>query len=205
VPGTNGLAIAALVCGIVGLFPVAAVFAVVLGIVALNQLRERVQRGRGMAIAGIVLGTLALVGWVILFVVAVATSEPERNASGQVTAASTVAIDTLRAGDCFDGVPKKAVDYVDDVTVKPCAGPHEGQVGAIVTLPAGDFPGDKKSADLAGRTCGDKLEPLMREEAFGDLDLLYVYPDSAFAWKMDRSAICILAARTGTTTGSALT
>ena len=79
-PGSNGLAIAALCCGIAGLVPIAAVAAIVLGIVALNQLRDRIQRGKGLAIAGLVLGVLWLVGWAV-FIVAVGADESARDAS----------------------------------------------------------------------------------------------------------------------------
>jgi hypothetical protein len=56
--GTNGLAIASLVCGIVGCFTVTAIVAVVLGFVARNQIERTggTQQGSGMALAGIILG-----------------------------------------------------------------------------------------------------------------------------------------------------
>lgn len=69
-PGTNGLAIAALCCGIAGLMPVAAILGIVLGFVALRQLRRVTQNGRGMATTGIVLGSLwlaAIIGWFATF------------------------------------------------------------------------------------------------------------------------------------------
>jgi hypothetical protein len=55
--GTNGLAIASLVlaffCSLAGL---------ICGIIALNQIRDRNQEGRGLAIAGIVISCLSIVG-----------------------------------------------------------------------------------------------------------------------------------------------
>jgi hypothetical protein len=70
---TSGLAIAALVCGIAGLtvFPVlASVAAVVLGILARDELRrDRALGGEGMATAGLVLGwigvALAVLGFLL--------------------------------------------------------------------------------------------------------------------------------------------
>lgn len=66
-PGkTNGMSIASLVLGLVGvplcfLF-VPSLLAVIFGIVGLNQIKsDPNQRGRGMAIAGIVLGAVMLV------------------------------------------------------------------------------------------------------------------------------------------------
>jgi hypothetical protein len=56
VAGTNGLAIASLVlaffCSLAGL---------ICGIVALNQIRDRPQDGRGLAIAGIIVSCVSLV------------------------------------------------------------------------------------------------------------------------------------------------
>jgi Domain of unknown function (DUF4190) len=68
---TNGLAVAALVCGIVGLI----IFSIVLGPLAvIFGIRGRrqidasggAQKGRGMATAGIVLGIVAVVLWIIV-------------------------------------------------------------------------------------------------------------------------------------------
>ena len=56
--GANGLAIASLVCGIVGCFTITAIVAIVLGFVARNQIEKSggTQQGSGMALAGIILG-----------------------------------------------------------------------------------------------------------------------------------------------------
>jgi len=55
---TNGLAVASLVCGIVGCFTVTAIVAIVLGFIARNQIEQSggTQQGSGMALAGIILG-----------------------------------------------------------------------------------------------------------------------------------------------------
>ncbi|MFE9020404.1 DUF4190 domain-containing protein [Streptomyces sp. NPDC007808] len=68
---TNGLAIASLCCGIVGLFILNIVLgpvAIVLGAVALRQ--AAVRNGAGMAKAGIVLGVIDVVLWLVLLAVA---------------------------------------------------------------------------------------------------------------------------------------
>jgi len=75
-PRTNPFAITALVCGIVqfvlGLLVVlnilAAIPAIVFGSIALTQIRERGERGRGMAIAGLVLGILGVVYFALIIV-----------------------------------------------------------------------------------------------------------------------------------------
>ena len=63
---TNGLAIASMVLGIVWLYWIGSVLALVFGYVARKQIRERGDAGGGMAIAGIVLGWVG-VGILVLF------------------------------------------------------------------------------------------------------------------------------------------
>lgn len=65
----NGLAVAALILGIVWLFWVGSVLAIILGIVALGQIKrsDGAQDGRGLAIAGIVLGSIG-VAWFLFAV-----------------------------------------------------------------------------------------------------------------------------------------
>jgi uncharacterized protein DUF4190 len=67
-PGTNGLAIASLVLGILWIYWIGSILAVVFGHIALNQTKKTGQGGRGMAIAGLVLGYVGLA--VVVLVVA---------------------------------------------------------------------------------------------------------------------------------------
>ncbi|CAM5244894.1 hypothetical protein SHIRM173S_02944 [Streptomyces hirsutus] len=59
-PPTNGLAIASLVFGILWIVPA---LGLVLGIVALRQIRRRGEQGRGMAIGGAVTSAAGMVAW----------------------------------------------------------------------------------------------------------------------------------------------
>lgn len=68
-PSNNGLSIAALVCGICGFLCVTGILGVIFGFVGLNQIKRTGQRGRGMAIAGIVCG----LAWLTLIVISAAT------------------------------------------------------------------------------------------------------------------------------------
>ncbi|HEX4538662.1 MAG TPA: DUF4190 domain-containing protein [Acidimicrobiales bacterium] len=79
---TNGLAIAALVLGIIGipgvfaLFNVFAILALIFGLVSRSQIQRSggTQGGAGMAMAGIVLGTIGIALDVIWIIVAVTSS-----------------------------------------------------------------------------------------------------------------------------------
>ncbi len=57
---TNGLAVASMVLGIIWLYWIGSVLALVFGYVARSQIRERGETGDGMAIAGIVLGWIGV-------------------------------------------------------------------------------------------------------------------------------------------------
>lgn len=64
---TSGLAIGSLVCGILEFFTLglSAIPAVILGHLARGQIRRTGERGDGMAIAGLILGWLAIGGWAL--------------------------------------------------------------------------------------------------------------------------------------------
>jgi hypothetical protein len=69
------MAVASLVLGIVGCLTITAIVAIVLGFIARNQIDQSggVQKGRGMAIAGIVLG-FVWIGLAVIRVIAIAGS-----------------------------------------------------------------------------------------------------------------------------------
>jgi hypothetical protein len=69
---TNGFAIAALVAGILS----ASLFAIIFGHVAISQINKTGQQGKGMAIAGLVLGYLWLVVVIFVVVISVIFSDP---------------------------------------------------------------------------------------------------------------------------------
>lgn len=70
-PGTNKLAIASLICSFTGVFCccLGSIVAIVLGAVAVNQIKRTHQDGYGLAVAGIVIGiaTLVVTTIVVLF------------------------------------------------------------------------------------------------------------------------------------------
>lgn len=70
---TNGMAVASLVLGIVGLlislFGVLPILAIVFGAVGRRQIDQGGGRGRGMATAGLILGVIGLILFVVVLVV----------------------------------------------------------------------------------------------------------------------------------------
>jgi hypothetical protein len=68
---TNGLAVTALVCGIVGILLfniVLGPLALIFGLVALSQINKSQgrQKGKGMAVTGVVLGPVDVVIWILV-------------------------------------------------------------------------------------------------------------------------------------------
>ena len=63
---TNGMAIASLVLGILWIYGLGAILALVFGYMAKKQIRERGEGGCGLATAGIVLGWIGIVGLVLI-------------------------------------------------------------------------------------------------------------------------------------------
>jgi hypothetical protein len=59
----NSLAVAALVCSLIPGFP--AIAAVIAGVAARQQIRQRGERGQGIATAAIVIGTISLVAFLL--------------------------------------------------------------------------------------------------------------------------------------------
>jgi hypothetical protein len=220
VRGTNGLAVAALCCGLAAVVPVAGVVAIVLGVVALHQLRQvrqapqvhgSGQRGRGMAIAGIVLGTIGTLVWAGLLALGIisAVSGTSQGTSSSTTAAPApggsagkpeIFVDDLRAGDCFSGGRTDQVDLVNPI---PCSSAHESQVVTIFELPDEPYPGEDAVIAAAEEGCAEKADPLLTDAAYDDLEPSFIYPDS-YTWRGDRTVLCLVEAPTGTTTGSAL-
>ena len=67
--GTNGLAIASLVCSLFGwICGVGTILGLVLGLIALSQIKKTGQEGRGMALAGVIISSILLAGGVLWFI-----------------------------------------------------------------------------------------------------------------------------------------
>ena len=105
--GTNGFAVAALVLGILWLCAVGSVLAIVFGIIALTQIKTSRQGGKGLAIAGIVLGALGVIA----------------------TIASVIAVRTAA-----DEIIDNQSDEVDDVEIVECSLDPDGRGRAVLEV-----------------------------------------------------------------------
>ena len=83
---TNGMSIAALVCGLCGfIYGVPAILGIIFGFVSLSQIKQRGQSGRGMALAGIIVGALWLVLFIILIIAVIAIVHSQNNINNSYT------------------------------------------------------------------------------------------------------------------------
>jgi hypothetical protein len=72
---TSGFAVASLVLGIVG----GSILAIIFGFVALSQIKKRGQQGRGMAIAGVILGFVGTAVWIAIIAISIHVASSYRD------------------------------------------------------------------------------------------------------------------------------
>jgi uncharacterized membrane protein YidH (DUF202 family) len=73
--GTNGMAIASLVLGILWIYWIGSILALIFGYVARSQIKRQPQNGSGMALAGVILGWIGIGLLVVVIVVAVSVDD----------------------------------------------------------------------------------------------------------------------------------
>ncbi|MCI4084622.1 MULTISPECIES: DUF4190 domain-containing protein [Streptomyces] len=211
---TNALAVVAFVMSLVCALPLVPL---VLGIVALSQIRTRGEKGKGLAVAAIVIHGVTIAFYGILLVLGLSGAlddgpSPKRDTSGQVTDSGSSKVSDIRKGDCFNTNGDLA-EYQDEdggeasfsVRVLPCDQPHEGEAYAVFNLDNGVYPGTEKVTSLAEEKCAGTLltdyvgkDPKLSEK----LEVYYYFPQ-ATTWALgDREVTCFLGDTSGASTGS---
>jgi hypothetical protein len=149
---------------------------------------------RPLAVAGIILGVIALVA-VAVGVLAVVTHgfRPKT-----VVTYRPAAVYGLRPGQCIDS-GSDALKF----TVLSCARPHDAEVFAAFTLPATAWPGASAVRVDAGNGCASRFDSYIDPRlAAASLTQAYVYPNRA-AWQAgERKVVCEVSAVNGRLTGS---
>ena len=147
-----------------------------------------------LAVAGIILGVMALVG-VAVGVLAVITHgfRPKT-----VITYRPAAVFGLRPGECINSAGNGL-----NVTVLSCATAHDAEVFAKFSLPAGPWRGDSAVQQDAANGCESRFDSYLNPQlATADLTQEYVYPNQA-AWQAgERTVVCEVRAVSGQLTGS---
>ncbi|RRR70537.1 DUF4190 domain-containing protein [Streptomyces sp. RP5T] len=175
-----------MVLGVLCCFPAVGL---VLGVIALAQIRKKGQSGKGLAIAGSILSSLGLALWVT----ALATGGFSDAWEGFKKGATEGAAFSVVKGQCFDAPGESLGGLTYDVEQVPCTGEHDGEVFGEFRMTGGAFPGDAAVSDAADEKC----QPLQDAYAMDswalpeDVDVYYFGPTRQ-SWRLgDREVTCI--------------
>ncbi|MEV0096087.1 DUF4190 domain-containing protein [Streptomyces sp. NPDC050738] len=197
-PAVNGAAVASLVLGVVCVAPP---LGLILGIVALAQIRKRGGGGKGLAVAGIVLSSFSTVLALVMVIVLGPTAW---NGFKEGVRSAGTASD-LRKGDCFDvpgGVGNPGAGRARSVS---CAGAHDGEVtGDFDLLDTGAYPGKEAIATQAEKRCWEANDAYAMDIwAVPDGAEMFYYPPSASSWRRgDHAVSCAYVIEDGAFHGS---
>lgn len=181
-PPTDGFAIASLVTALVGL----GLVAIGLGIAALVRIGRHGSRGRGLAIAGIAVGTVTAVVAIAIGAVVVTAVLGSRPLSADVAAPRDAHARQLVTGNCLDPLPDDG--EIDTVRVVPCADPHAAKVISQYAFePDAVWPGQA----AADRRVATACEVSVAETEAGLAPLTWAPTEQSWD-DGDRTGLCLL-------------
>ncbi|MBL1075263.1 DUF4190 domain-containing protein [Nocardia sp. 2] len=175
---TNGFAIASFVLSFLTLC--GAVLAIPFGVIALSQIKQRGERGKGLAIAGLVIAGL----WILLVAAAVLINLVVPDQPG------TKSVGSVKVGDCIADISESQLVY--STKTVPCDQPHDAEVFYQFDL-SGGWPGADEVMAKADSTCTSKLEALYgNSPKLGQLSPFMLYPPDERNFKKSREVTCML-------------
>ncbi len=197
----SGLAIASFVLGLIGLFLLTAVLSVILGIVALAEIRRNGQRGRGLAIAGIAVSGVWLVAVIGLIVLGATSGGGSGTGTGAAARASnpaskpshqaSVNVFSLAVGTCFDN-PAGQEFSINSVTAISCSQAHNAQVFAEFNTTGTSFPGTAALERRADNGCNARISGnLNQSKITSSMSLHFIFPRQ-LAWDSGQRRISCL-------------
>jgi hypothetical protein len=186
-PTMNGFAVASLIVGLLG----GVVVSAVLGIIALLRIRRTGQRGKPLAIIGILLTVI----WAIVIagvLVLVARTTAARGPDGHVTQRGSVLVTQLRVGDCVEKwSTASTVGQVGSVTVVPCTTSHDAEIFLTYAVPGTAFPGDRQVTAAATKQCLAGSKTALKPAELAKASIAYLKPLASSWSKGDRNVICV--------------
>ena len=176
VQGTDGFAITSLVLGLLG----GGLLAMIFGFVARSRIKKNGTAGKGMATAGIILGILGLIGFIVaVFLIFFAVDK----------ATDVVAEQAREVGQCFTVDADGALDSVEIV---PCSEPHNWEVIAAEQLTDTSLPDEATLSARADALCAAAVETYFAPDV--DLNTVGISPltPTAATWLLgDRTVGCL--------------
>jgi len=140
----SGFAVASLVFGVIG----GVLFSPLFGVIALVKIKQTGQRGKGLAIAGLVLSAV----WLLVLAVVLGVNRYVVHRAQDVVA--------LRIGQCFDlpAAGRNDVFVPGPIATLPCTQPHRAEMVGWVSLgdgtaDAGGYPGAAALVQRAESGC----------------------------------------------------
>ncbi|MFF4366268.1 septum formation family protein [Streptomyces sp. NPDC001594] len=192
-PALNGFALASLLVGLLCFPPLGVVFA----LVALAQIGRRHERGRALAVVGLVVSLLTsavmlygLASYTRPFLERLGSSRPAPEpVEGQLTDTGR-----LRPGDCFNVPGGDLLDETPFTYRTDCARVHDAEVTAATTLGPGPFPGASKLKDTATDACWKAQDAYAMDSwALPGYAEMYYFAPTREAWRAgDRRLICLI-------------
>lgn len=191
--GTNGFAITAFVLGLLGFALLSALLSVIFGIMALNKIKHRPQRGKGLAIAGLCLSGLWVIGAIALIAVNVQSASQRSATTGQITKSGNLDVLSLRTGDCFQNPSgNQPPSELQQLTAVPCTTAHNAQVIAQLPVSGSAYPGATAFKAQAAPGCNAKLAGLDQSKLTESMNLIFLYPEPQ-AWDAGQRVIsCVV-------------
>ncbi len=183
--GWSGFAIGALVAGCIPWIGILA--AIPLGVVALVKIGKTGQRGKPLAIVGIVISALIWVITIVLIVV-VATNTAGRDASGRITKAGRIDFSGIRAGDCvqIDGLASGQSVGAFDLQGVPCSHSHNAESVGNVALSSDTYPGFDTVTREAKQACASLAKAYIDPSMAAGL-VPYLFAPNESLWNSDNA------------------
>ncbi|MEU9373917.1 DUF4190 domain-containing protein [Streptomyces sp. NPDC048255] len=191
-PALNGFALASLLVGLLCLPPLGIVF----GIVALVQIAKKRERGKALAVVGLVV-SVVMTGVLVLTVDRVATVVRDRfdsagafeDVDGELTD-----MEDLRTGDCFnvpggDLMHDRPLMYTVD-----CAQEHHAEVSSSGPFDPAGLPGSQEAERDAEAACWKAQDAYAMDTwALPAYAEMYFYAPSRESWRRgDRQLLCVI-------------
>lgn len=185
---TDGVAVAALISGIVPAIPAT----LALGPLALIRVGRSGARGRALAITGMALAGL----WTVAAAVVAAAIITRPPAPKPVPLPRVF---SLRPGQCVDS----GSNGISGLRVLSCSQAHDAEVFATFRVAGSHYPGTTALQQQARQGCASRLSGYLNPQlSAASLAQSFVYPDAG-AWSAgERTVVCTVRSTSGPLVGS---